>query len=186
MMLVPRSIEQDPRAIWKHLCSQYDYADINAQFAIMNHLEKIHLKDTSDTQRYLAEFSNGFKRLTNAGMNATENQRIYLVMKGLPEVAPWGLLRHTLQYQISDVANTTNPMTYLSVTDRIQAESRRQMGYNAYSQSGPGSEYANTMKDVTVHKRNSSGTGCSVCERNSHAKEQCWEKGGGAEGQKPP
>jgi hypothetical protein len=50
MMLVPRSIEQDARAVWAHLHKQYNYVDINAQFAILNHLEKTKLKDASDTQ----------------------------------------------------------------------------------------------------------------------------------------
>ena len=185
MMLVPRSIEQDPQAVWKHLRTQYDHADVNAQFAIMNHLEKVRLKDASDTQRYLAEFSNGFERLTNAGMNASENQHIYLVMKGLPDAGPWGLFRHTLQYQISEAANTSTPMTYLSIAEKIQTESRRQTGYPAYSQAGPGSEYANAARDTNAHRKNSSGTGCSVCGRNSHDKSRCWEKGGGVEGQKP-
>jgi hypothetical protein len=185
LMLVPRSIEQDPRAVWAHICTQYNYTDINAQFAILNHLERARLKDANDAQRYLAEFSSGFERLTNAGMTTTENQRIHLIMKGLPTVGQWGMFNYTLQHQLSQAASTGKPMTHLSVIEKIQTEARNKIGFQAYLEPGPGSEFSNAASETNTSRRNASITACGNCGRNGHSKDKCWEQGGGAEGQKP-
>ena len=187
-MRIPRSADMDPRAVWGHLQSHFSQIDTSAQFALIGHLEKLRLKDASDAERYLAEFSDTLEKLLSTGMTLDDRQQVYLLLKGLPEAGSWGVFRQTLQHHISEAASGSAPFNSSSVMSRIQAEARRLGGYSALSRSGPGSEYANVTSEgrpVTSHRRNASGVACSVCGRTSHDKERCWEKGGGAEGQMP-
>jgi hypothetical protein len=95
------------------------------------------------------------------------------------------MLRHTLEHQLTEAASASKPMTYLSIVEKIQTESCRQIGFQAYSLPGPGSEYSNAAKDTSLPRKTASGTTCSVCGKGGHGKDRCWEKGRGAEGQKP-
>jgi hypothetical protein len=60
-------------------------------------------------------------------------------------------------------------------------------GYKHLAPPGPGSEFANVaeQRPGRAHKRSQSGAGCTNCGGKSHTKENCWQAGGGAEGQKP-
>ena len=121
-------------------------------------------------------------------MTLDDRQQIYLLLKGLPEAGSWGVFRQTLQHHISEAASGSTPFNSSSVMSRVQAEARRLGGYSALARAGPGSEYANVTSEarsVGTHRKGPSGVACSVCGRTSHDKERCWEKGGGAEGQKP-
>src|SRR6266487_3459993 len=57
---------------------------------------------------------------------------------------------------------------------------------------GPGSEYANVVREVRKHRNNPSGVACTnpKCVKNgrqaeSHDLAHCWHPGGGMAGQKP-
>jgi hypothetical protein len=69
--------------------------------------------------------------------------------------------------------------------EKIQTEARQQIGFQPYLEPGPGSEFSNAAKETNAYRKNASGAACGNCGRHGHHKDQCWEQGGGAEGQKP-
>ena len=135
MMSIPSSMEEDGRAVWTHLRRQYDHTDVSAQFSILKRLEKIQLKDASDAPRFLGEFGEGFERLTNAGMSMTEDQRIYLLLKGLPDTGHWGALKYSIENQMSEAKDAQKPMSYSKVAEKINQSAIRQVGFQGYDPS---------------------------------------------------
>ena len=192
---LPYDLEMDARGTWNHLRGAYDRIDLDARFAVRTHLDTIWLKNVQDVERFLAEFNGCFQKLAAMGKKLDNEECIYLVMKGLPDTGTWGPFKQNLQMRITEAAESSSPLSLTTVTLRIQAEARRIEGYKFSIKPGPGSEYTNAAREskpasssttaVRVHKRNPSGVSCTVCGKSTHDKEHCWEKGGGAEGQKP-
>ena len=182
LMGIPDDLEYKARETWEHLRVKYDRVDAETRFSVRAHMIKIRLKDASDVERFLAEFTNCFQKLAGMGKPVDEEDRVFLVLQGIPDTGSWGFFKQHMHSRIADAAESSTPITFASLAERIQAEARRASGYKHPALPGPGSEFANVAEQ---NSGKSQRKACSNCGGRSHDKENCWQKGGGAEGQKP-
>jgi hypothetical protein len=187
LMGIPDDLEYKARETWEHLRTKYDLVDADARFSIRAHMNTIRLKDASDAECYLADFTTCFQKLASMGKPVDEEDRVFLGLQGIPETGSWGSFKQHMYARMADTADSSTPLSFATLADRIQAEARRVAGYKHLAPPGPGSEFANVaeQRPGRTHKRSQSGAGCTNCGGKSHTKENCWQAGGGAEGQKP-
>ena len=135
---LPYDLEMDARGTWDHLRDAYDriYSDLVTRFAIRSYLDTIRLKNASDVDRFLAEFDSCFQKLTAMGKELDSEECIYLVMKGIPETGTWRSFKQKLYMRITDAADSSSPMSLVTVTLHIQAEARRVKSFKVVAKQG--------------------------------------------------
>jgi hypothetical protein len=84
-------------------------------------------------------------------------------MLGIPDMGSWGVLKQVALSVISDAAASSNPLTLSSLISRVEVEGQRMRDPSKLP--GPGSEYANVVKEtkeIRKHKGNPNGILCSA------------------------
>ena len=87
--LLPSTPETTARHCWNKLRELYGRLDVHAQFALMDKISSLRLKDYNNCDRYLSEFSLACSQFAKMGVEYTELQAIYALIKGLPTHGSW-------------------------------------------------------------------------------------------------
>ena len=87
--LLPSGPEVMARHCWNKLKELYGHLDVHAQFTLMDKISSLHLKDHSDCDRYLSEFSLACAQFAKMGVDYTELQAVHALIKGLPTFGSW-------------------------------------------------------------------------------------------------
>ena len=186
----------DARGTWNHLRNAYDRIDLDARFAVRTHLDTIRLKNAQDVERFLAEFNGCFQKLAAMGKKSGQRRVHLLGHEGLTGDGHLG----TVQAEPADahhrgrrvvVARCRSTPSLSAFRPKLVAStdtsslSSRDLDPSTPTQRGNPNQSRPSSAPARVHKRNPSGVSCTVCGKSTHDKDHCWEKGGGAEGQKP-
>ena len=87
--LLPSTPNTTARDCWNKLRELYGRLDIHAQFALMDKVSALRLKDHNDCDRYLSEFSLARAQFAKMGVEYTELQAVHALIKGLPTQGSW-------------------------------------------------------------------------------------------------
>ena len=146
LMGIPDDLEFKARKTWEHLRAKYDCVDADTRFSIRAHMNSIRLKDASDVERYLAEFTNCFQKLAGMGKPIEDEDCLFLVLQGIPDTGTWGMFEHHMHSCIADAAESSTPVSFATLADRIQAKAHHVTRYKFPTLPGPGSEFANVAE----------------------------------------
>ena len=146
LMGIPDDLEYKARDTWEHLRVKYDRVDADTRFSVRAHMNRIRLKDASNVECFLAEFTNCFQKLASMGKPVNEEDRLFLVLHRIPDTGSWGFFKQHMHSCIADAAKSLTPVTFASLAERIQAEACRASGYKHPALPGPGSEFANVAE----------------------------------------
>ena len=87
--LLPSTPETTARDCWNKIRDLYGRLDVHAQFALMDKVSALRLKDHSDCDCYLSKFSLARAQFAKMGVDYTELQAVHALIKGLPTHGSW-------------------------------------------------------------------------------------------------
>lgn len=185
----------------------FGHLDMSSQFELRAQLFSERLKDAEDVSRYISIFENARCHFTEMAIIFTNNQAVFLLLQGLPQMPEWIILKcmtmTTYRNSVPIASTSSSPavpkMGFMAVAASLSEEANHIRG--ELKLNGPGSEYANTIgtgvpdskanvkMGICMHKSNPKGVACTnpTCaglpHSLTHDHEHCFQPGGGMEGQ---
>ena len=194
--LLPLEPDTTSRHCWNKLKELYGRLDVHAQFALMDKISSLRLKDHNDCDRYLSEFSLARAQFAKMGVQYTELQAVHALIKGLPIYGSWISFTQITNTYIGEWVRSEarkNPADrevenalWENLVSRLTQECLHLLTITIESQSSrnPGSEYAGYSSNLIIRKSNQNPNGirCTNCNGISHDVNHCFAPNGGMAG----
>jgi hypothetical protein len=197
--LLPSEDGTTARHCWTKLKNLYGRLDVHAQFALMDKVSNLRLKDHNDCDRYLSEFSLARAQFAKMGVEYTELQAVHALIKGLPNHGSWVSFTQITNTYVGEWVRSEarkNPedrevenALWENLVSRLTQECLHLAAIAGKSdfrkKNGPGSEYAGYSSNQSTFrktKHNPNGVRCSNCNGVTHDNEHCFAPGGGMAG----
>ena len=196
--LLPSGPETTARHCWNKLRDLYGHLDVHAQFALIEKVSALRLKDHNDCDCYLSEFSLARTQFAKMGVNYTELQAVHALIKGLPTHSSWISFTQITNMFVGEWVRSearkepdereSENAFWENLVSRLSQECLHLSTLSAKSQSvkrnGPGSEYAGYLSNIIIHKskQNPNGVKCTNCKGISHDADHCFAVNGGMAG----
>jgi gag-polypeptide of LTR copia-type len=87
--LLPSTPKTTARHCWNKICELYGHLDIHAQFALMDKISALCLKDHNNCDHYLSKFSLVHAQFAKMGVEYMELQAVHALIKGLSTYGSW-------------------------------------------------------------------------------------------------
>ena len=195
--LLPSTPETTARDCWNKIRDLYGRLDVHAQFALMDKVSALRLKDHSDCDRYLSEFSLARAQFAKMGVDYTELQAVHALIKGLPTHGSWTSFTQITNTFVGEWVRSearkapedreNENALWENLVSRLTQECLHLSTLTMRSQpkkSGPGSEYAGYSSNIIIRKsrQNPNGVKCMNCGGISHDFDHCFSPNGGMAG----
>ena len=193
--LLPSGPEVMARHCWNKLKELYGHLNVHAQFTLMDKISSLHLKDHSDCDRYLSEFSLACAQFAKMGVNYTELQAIHALIKGLPTFGSWTSFTQITNTYVGEWVYTearkaaanheSKNSLWKDLISRLTQEclhlTNLVVKSDSKKKSGLGSEYAGYSSNIVIRKskQNPNGIKCTNCNGISHDADHCFTPNGG-------
>ena len=198
LSLLPSTPETTAKDCWNKIRDLYGRLDMHAQFALMDKVSSLCLKDHTDCDRYLSEFSLARSQFAKMGVEYMELQAVHMLIKGFPTHGSWTSFTQITNTYVGewvhaearkDPANReAKNALWENLVSRLSQECQHLTTIANKSQSskknGPGSEYAGCSSNIVIQKtkQNPNGVKCTNCNGVSHDFDHCFAPKGGMAG----
>ena len=196
--LLPTGPETTARHCWNKIRELYGRLDVHAQFALMDKVSSLRLKDYNDCDQYLSEFSLARSQFAKMGVEYTELQAVHALIKGLPTHGSWVSFTQITSTYVGEWVRSESRKApadrevenalWENLVSRLTQECLHLATIASKSQStkknGPGSEYAGYSSNIVIckSKQNPNGIKCTNCNGISHDFDHCFAAKGGMAG----
>ena len=197
--LLPSEPGTTARHCWNKLRNLYGRLDVHAQFALMDKVSNLRLKDHTDCDRYLSEFSLARGQFAKMGVDYTELQAVHALIKGLPMYGSWISFTQITNTYVGEWVRSEarkNPedreaenALWENLVSRLTQEclhlATTANRFESRKKTGPASEYAGFSSNDTGFRKtrhNPNGVRCTNCRRVNHDVEHCFAPNGGMAG----
>jgi hypothetical protein len=178
--LLPSTPDTTARQCWKKIRELYGRLDVHAQFALMDKVSALRLKDHNDCDRYLSEFSSARAQFAKMGVEYTELQVVHALIRGLPTHGSWISFTQITNTYIGEWIRTearkdpadreVENALWENLVSRLSQECLHLLMMANKPQSlkknGPASEYAGYSSNTVIwkSKQNPNGVRCTNCD----------------------
>jgi gag-polypeptide of LTR copia-type len=195
--LLPSTPDTTARDCWNKLRELYGRLDVHAQFALMDKVAALRLKDHNDCDRYLSEFSLARAQFAKMGVEYTELQAIHALIKGLPTQGSWTSFTQIVNTFVGKWVRSEarkapadreiENALWENLVSRLSQECQHLSTITKSSsakKNGPGSEYAGYSSNIVIRKtkQNPNGVKCTNCGGILHDFDHCFAAKGGMAG----
>lgn len=196
--LLPSGPKITSRHCWNKLKELYGWLDVHTQFALMDKVSSLHLKDHNDCDHYLSEFSLVCSQFSKMGIDYTELQAVHALIKWLPTFKSWTSFTQITNTYVGKWVHSEARKTpadhepenalWANLMSRLSQEclhlSNLAMKSDSKKKNGPGSKYASYSSNIVIQqsKQNPNGIKCTNCNSISHDTEHCFAPNGGMAG----
>src|SRR5262245_62148294 len=98
----------------------YGWSDVQVRFTLRDHIANQMLMDVADVPHYLAEFNQACERLKAMGAPYPDEDAIYQLLKGIPDLGSWDIFNQVMFARITESSKSKSPMSCDQVAESLE------------------------------------------------------------------